>query len=101
MEDADLATHLLHMCPAKWQTKYNLMENTIHVSTRALLLVLKNIKSNAEVDYKAQNPTKTKGSKGKCKMKSINLLFPRSPRRWAGLTSIAFTTRSMEAIQKP
>ena len=26
LDDADLAMHLLRMCPAKWQTQYNLME---------------------------------------------------------------------------
>ena len=33
LDDTDLATHLLCMCPAKWQTQYNLMENTTPVST--------------------------------------------------------------------
>eukprot|EP00804_Cyclotella_cryptica_P007669 CCRYP_015243-RA/>CCRYP_015243-RA protein AED:0.40 eAED:1.00 QI:0/0/0/1/1/1/3/0/351 len=28
LDDADLATHLLRMCPAKWQTQYDLTENT-------------------------------------------------------------------------
>eukprot|EP00804_Cyclotella_cryptica_P018736 CCRYP_007218-RA/>CCRYP_007218-RA protein AED:0.43 eAED:0.44 QI:0/0/0/1/0/0.5/2/0/225 len=35
LDDADLATHLLRMCPAKWQTQYDLTENTTPVSTRA------------------------------------------------------------------
>ena len=35
LDDADLAMHLLCMCPAKWQTQYNLMENTTPVSTKA------------------------------------------------------------------
>ena len=60
LNDADLVTHLLCMCLAKWQTQYNL--NTTPISTRALLPVLENIENNAEVDYKAQNPTKMKGS---------------------------------------
>eukprot|EP00804_Cyclotella_cryptica_P007310 CCRYP_002540-RA/>CCRYP_002540-RA protein AED:0.40 eAED:0.74 QI:0/0/0/1/1/1/3/0/281 len=50
LDDADLATHLLRMCPAKWQTQYDLTENTTPVSTRALLLVLENIENNAELD---------------------------------------------------
>jgi len=40
LDDADLVTHLLCMCPAKWQTQRNLMEITTPVSTKALLLVL-------------------------------------------------------------
>ena len=43
LDDADLATHLLLMCPARWQAQYNLSENTTLVSTRALLLMLENI----------------------------------------------------------
>ncbi len=39
LDDADLATHLLCMCPARWQAQYVLSENTTPVSTRALLLV--------------------------------------------------------------
>eukprot|EP00804_Cyclotella_cryptica_P011365 CCRYP_016035-RA/>CCRYP_016035-RA protein AED:0.37 eAED:0.38 QI:0/-1/0/1/-1/1/1/0/139 len=50
LDDADLATHLLRMCPAKWQTQYDLTENTTPVSTRALLLVLESIENNAELN---------------------------------------------------
>ena len=49
LEDADLMTHLLQMCPVKWQRQYNLMENSTPVSTRALLMVLENIESNVEL----------------------------------------------------
>ena len=51
LDDADLEVHLLRMCTTKWQTQYDLMENTTPISTRALLVALKNIKNNAEVDY--------------------------------------------------
>ena len=68
LDDADLATHLLCMFPARWQTQYNLTKNTTLVSTRALLLVHENIESNANLDYKSQNPNKPKGDEGKCKM---------------------------------
>ncbi len=52
IKDANLVTHLLQMCPVKWQRQYNLMENSTPVSTRALLLVLENINSNIELDNK-------------------------------------------------
>jgi hypothetical protein len=52
LDDAGLATHLLCMCLAKWQTQYDLTENTTPVSTRALLLVLENIENNVELDAK-------------------------------------------------
>jgi hypothetical protein len=50
LDDANLATHLLHMCPAKWQTQYNLTEKTTPVNTRALLLILEKIENNAKVE---------------------------------------------------
>ncbi len=43
--DADLATHLLCMCPARWQTQHKLTKNTTLVSIRALLTVLDNIET--------------------------------------------------------
>ncbi len=57
------------------------MENTTPVSTRALLLVLDNIKNTAEADYNAQNPTRTKGADGKCKMESIDSRIPKKPKK--------------------
>ena len=61
LNDADLVTHLLQMCPTKWQRQYDLMENFTPVSTRALLLVLENIKSNVELDDKPPSKDKAKG----------------------------------------
>jgi hypothetical protein len=52
IDDVDLAAHLLHKCPAKWQTQYDLTEKTTPVNTRALLLILEKIKNNAEVETK-------------------------------------------------
>jgi hypothetical protein len=40
------------MCPAKWQTQYDLMEKMTPVNTRALLLILEKIENNAEVETK-------------------------------------------------
>ena len=64
LDDADLATHLLRMCPARWQAQYDLSENTTPVSTSALLLELENIKNNANLDPKPSNPKKPKVAEG-------------------------------------
>ena len=50
LDDADLATHLLHVCPAMWQAQYDLSKNTTPVSTSVLLLMLENIENNADLD---------------------------------------------------
>eukprot|EP00804_Cyclotella_cryptica_P028868 CCRYP_008447-RA/>CCRYP_008447-RA protein AED:0.41 eAED:0.75 QI:0/0/0/1/1/1/2/0/300 len=95
LDDADLATHLLRMCPAKWQTQYDLTENTTPVSTRALLLVLENIENNAELDNKPASTTKAKGADTERKMESMDSASPRSPRRWAGPKSTVCYARNM------
>eukprot|EP00804_Cyclotella_cryptica_P011700 CCRYP_020713-RA/>CCRYP_020713-RA protein AED:0.12 eAED:0.73 QI:0/0/0/1/0/0/2/0/369 len=81
LDDADLATHLLRMCPAKWQTQNDLTENTTPVSTRALLLVLENIENNAELDNKPANTTKAKGADMKREMESMDSRIPKKPKK--------------------
>ena len=62
LKDANLATHLLQMCPVKWQQHCDLMENSTLVNTWALLLVLENIKSNIELNDKPPSKDKAKGA---------------------------------------
>ena len=81
LDDADLATHLLHMCPARWQAQYDLSKNTTPVSTRALLIMLENIENNADLDPKPSNPNKPKGTEGKCKMESTDSRIPKKPKK--------------------
>ncbi len=102
LDDADLATHLLRMCLARWQTQYNLTKNTTPVSTRALLLVLENIKNKAELDYKSQNPNKLKGAEGKCKMESISSRIPKKPKKVGWINKhCVLCKKHGGAIQKP
>ena len=97
LDDADLVTHLLHMCPAKWQTQYNLMENTTPISTRALLLILENIKRILPRSILScplwQN---WKGPMGSARLSRWTPVSPRNPREWAGPRSTACHTRRME-----
>jgi hypothetical protein len=81
LDDADLATHLLRMCPAKWQTQYDLTENSTPVSTRALLLVLENIENNVELDAKPASTTKARGADQKRKMESEDSRIPKKPKK--------------------
>ena len=89
LDDADLVTHLLRIFPAKCKTQHDLTENTAPVSSRALLLALEKIENNAEVDYKAQNPTKMKVTEGKCKMELIDFCIPKKPKK-VGWTNKCF-----------
>ena len=81
LDDADLATHLLCMCPAKWQTQYDLTENSTPVSIRALLLVLENIENNVELDVKPASTIKAKGAEQKCKMEPEDSSIPKKPKK--------------------
>ena len=77
LDDSDLATHLLRMCPAKWQTQYDLTEKTTPVSVRALLPILEKIENNAELDAKPPNMNKTRGAGEKRKMESSDSRIPK------------------------
>ena len=73
--------HTLCMCPAKWQTQYNLTEKTTPVNTRALLLILEKIENNAELEAKPPNAIKPKGAEGKRKMESIDSRIPKKSKQ--------------------
>jgi len=60
------------MCPAKWQTQFDLTEKKTPVNSRALLLILEKIESNTEVKTKPHSVTKPKGAEGKCRMELID-----------------------------
>ena len=49
------------MCPVKWQQHYDLMNNSILVCTRDLLLVIENITSNVDLDEKLSSKGMAKG----------------------------------------
>jgi len=101
LDDADLPNHLLRMCPAKWQTQYDLTKNTTPISARALLLVLENIENNVELDTKPSGMIKAKGAEQKRMMESMESAFTRRPRKRAGLRSTACCARSMGGSQEP
>jgi hypothetical protein len=81
LDNAELVTHLLQMCLAKWQTQFDLMEKTTPVSTRALLLVLENIKNNVKLDMKPSSMIKAKGAEQKRKMESMDSHMPKKPKK--------------------
>jgi hypothetical protein len=80
LDDADLATHLLRMCPSKWQTQYKLAEKMTPVNTGALLLILEKIENNTGVEAKTPSVIKPKGAEGKCKMESMDSRIPKNPK---------------------
>jgi hypothetical protein len=69
------------MCPAKWQTQYDLMENNTPFSTRALLLVLESIENNVELSTKPSSMIKAKWAEKKHKMESMDSCIPKKPKK--------------------
>ena len=77
LDDSNLMTHLLPMCPIKWQKQYDLNDHSTLLSTKALLLVLENIKTNVKVDHKPPSNYKAKGATSKRKMASTVFWIPK------------------------
>ena len=94
LDDSDLATHLLRMCPAKWQTQYDLTEKTTPVSVRALLPILEKIENNAEHEAKPPIVNKMKGTGEKRKMESSDLRIPKKQK------SVTFSEKSCALCKK-
>ena len=81
LDNADLATHVLRMFLAKWQTQYDLTEKMTPVNTRALLLILEKIKNNTEVEAQPPSGIKPKGAEGKYRMESIDSRIPKQSKQ--------------------
>jgi len=65
------------MCPAKWQTPYDLIEKTTPVNTRALLMILEKIKNDTEVEAKPPSMIKPIRLRANARW---SLLTPASPK---------------------
>ena len=81
LDDADLAMHLLRICPAKWQAQYDVTEKMTPVNTRALLLILEKIENDADVEAEPPSMIKSKRAEGECKMESIDSRIPKNLNR--------------------
>ncbi len=90
LKDADLTMHLFRMCSVKWQRQYDLMENSTPVSTRALLMVLENIKSNVKLNDKPSSKDKEKGADTKRKAESNDSCNPNNAKKgWTERTVLS------------
>ena len=84
-DEAELACHLLHMCPESWQDHYNLAQETVPQETRKLLLVLENIEKLVANDSRksaansAGTNAKTANTNGK--RKGMNSSSDRIPKK--------------------
>ena len=79
IDDADLAVHILNMCPGTWQAQYKIKANTVPQGVRDLLDDLEKIEK-AFLTEKEQPRKKGKANpsnSGKHKMGSIHKPIPK------------------------
>ena len=83
IEDADLAGHILRMCPGMWQAQYELKADTVPQCVRDFLDDLEKIKKDFLMEW--EQPSKkdkaNPGDSGGRKMVSIHEPIPKKPHK--------------------
>jgi hypothetical protein len=74
--------------------EYDLMENTTPLSTRALLLVLKNIENDVERDAKPPGMIKSKRADEKRNMELMDSCIPKKPKK------VGWSKKTLCAVQE-
>jgi hypothetical protein len=69
------------MCPIKWQKHYDLNGHSTLLSTRALLLVLENIKTSIEVNNKPPGNNKANRAESKSMMELTDSWIPKKTQK--------------------
>ncbi len=82
-DDADLASHILHMVPRNWQDQYKLTGGTVPQSIHKLLEVLEHIKKAfpTKKDHEKPKAGATGGGSSKKKMVSFDDRIPKKSRK--------------------
>jgi hypothetical protein len=85
IDDADLAGHILHMCPGTWQAQYQLKAYTVPQGVRDLLDDLEKIEETfmAEREQPVKKRKANHSDSGKSKMVSIHKPIPKKSRTTA------------------
>eukprot|EP00804_Cyclotella_cryptica_P008421 CCRYP_003940-RA/>CCRYP_003940-RA protein AED:0.35 eAED:0.35 QI:0/-1/0/1/-1/1/1/0/94 len=75
----ELACHILHMCPLKWQDQYHLLEKCYPEGVKPLLLILERI----EVDERQSpsKPAKAQGAEQPSKKFVLVAHIPKKPKQ--------------------
>eukprot|EP00804_Cyclotella_cryptica_P029600 CCRYP_017308-RA/>CCRYP_017308-RA protein AED:0.23 eAED:0.61 QI:0/0/0/0.75/1/1/4/0/372 len=105
IDDADLAGHILRMCPGTWQAQYELKAKTVPQCVRDLLDDLKKIEKAfpTERDQSAKKGKLNPSKSNKKKMVSFNEPIPKRFARWQGIVPYAWgphATHNMSDCRK-
>eukprot|EP00804_Cyclotella_cryptica_P009652 CCRYP_011204-RA/>CCRYP_011204-RA protein AED:0.19 eAED:0.19 QI:0/-1/0/1/-1/1/1/0/292 len=81
--DAELACHILHMCPLKWQDQYHLLEKCYPEGVKPLLLILERIEVAHPVDERqsSSKPAKAQGAEQPSKKFALGARIPKKPKQ--------------------
>eukprot|EP00804_Cyclotella_cryptica_P006309 CCRYP_010148-RA/>CCRYP_010148-RA protein AED:0.43 eAED:1.00 QI:0/0/0/1/1/1/2/0/386 len=81
--DAELACHILRMCPLKWQDQYHLLEKCYPEGVKPLLLILERIEVVHPVDERqsSSKPAKAQGAEQPSKQFALGARIPKKPKQ--------------------
>eukprot|EP00804_Cyclotella_cryptica_P014238 CCRYP_005658-RA/>CCRYP_005658-RA protein AED:0.27 eAED:0.27 QI:0/-1/0/1/-1/1/1/0/224 len=81
--DAELACHILRMCPLKWQDQYHLLEKCYPEGVKPLLLILERIEVAHPVDERqsSSKPAKAQGAEQPSKKFALGARIPKKPKQ--------------------
>eukprot|EP00804_Cyclotella_cryptica_P007762 CCRYP_001368-RA/>CCRYP_001368-RA protein AED:0.24 eAED:0.47 QI:0/0/0/1/1/1/2/0/781 len=81
--DAELACHILRMCPLKWQDQYHLLEKCYPKGVKPLLLILERIEVAHPVDERqlSSKPAKAQGAEQPSKKFALGARIPKKPKQ--------------------
>ena len=98
--DAELACHILRMCPLKWQDQYHLLEKCYPEGVKPLLLILERIEVAHPVDERqsSSKPTKAQGAEQSSKKFAPGARIPRKPKQ--ACTEYAHVEKNCELCKK-
>jgi hypothetical protein len=81
--DAELACHILRMCPLKWQDQYHLLEKCYPEGVKPLLLILERIEVAHPVDERqsSSKPARAQGAEQPSKKFAPGARIPKKPKQ--------------------
>eukprot|EP00804_Cyclotella_cryptica_P029174 CCRYP_005340-RA/>CCRYP_005340-RA protein AED:0.42 eAED:1.00 QI:0/-1/0/1/-1/1/1/0/448 len=81
--DAEVACHILRMCPLKWQDQYHLLEKCYPKGVKPLLLILERIEVANPVDERqlSSKPAKAQGAEQPSKKFALGAQIPKKPKQ--------------------
>eukprot|EP00804_Cyclotella_cryptica_P015196 CCRYP_000742-RA/>CCRYP_000742-RA protein AED:0.39 eAED:0.39 QI:0/-1/0/1/-1/1/1/0/114 len=98
--DAELACHILRMCPLKWQDQYHLLEKCYPEGVKPLLLILEQIEVAHPVDERQSSSKPAKAQGAEQPSKKFALGATNSQEAQASTHGVYARRQELRAMQK-